>query len=179
MILDHFIIGQILGFFCLLICVLRLQAKSPRIILLCEIPNSILCTLSCLFLGGITGAVTNAAGLPRCLGLIFLKRKYHLPLVIGLILLVWAIAFPSIKTPIDVFPSICCVLGGLAFYMHEKRSVMVRFMLMNSILWLVYNCYIENWFLMLASILAITSNLIGMARHEGWFRTPILSEAAE
>lgn len=139
----NFIIGQVISVIALLISVVIAQFKDVRYILLGEIASNLTVALSYLFLGGMSGAWVCIVAAIQTWIIYRMNKKDISEQVRKRILCVFALIY-VIGTVIvfrgwaDILTCICALLYLMAVSRAEGVAYR-RYMILNSLLWVVYD----------------------------------------
>lgn len=166
--MDQFIIIQIIGFIAMAIGTLAQQAKTSRRMIGFSIPSSALWTIQYIMLGAPIGALINGGGILKDIGVLAFNKR-HVPLLIATyIIFSCVIGLYMFKAWYDILPLICVTVLNLSFIQRDNRPLIARAMIINCLLWIVYNGIVESWMGLACACFVICSSIIGMYRHENW-----------
>ncbi|MGE5473872.1 MAG: YgjV family protein [Ignavibacteriales bacterium] len=141
MINTMYIIGQVMGFIALLFTVISFQCKKRENILFYQIFCSIFYSLSLLFLGAITGALSMMITIVR--NFVFSqkgKKKWasHNAWLFIFLFIVIITGIITYKNLYSILPIIGTCLGTLAFWMTKPSHIRYIAVVIPPI-WMIYN----------------------------------------
>mgnify|MGYP001550200171 CR=1 FL=1 len=174
-----FWIAQAFGLIGLCLGIISLQMKAPRHIIMADTSLAGAWVVNYALMGGVNGAIMCCVAIIR--GLLVLITPKHLIVYayLAIISAIWGFGSMHITHWVDILPCLGMSVFTTAFFWVKDRAVMVRIMMAGSLLWLGYAISVGTLFPILSILMNMTSNVIGMARYEGWFRskTPTLQAA--
>lgn len=167
MTLVEFIIAQIIGGIGIVFSILSFQQKERKYYLLCQIVTLMMFIIQLLMLGGYTGAVVNTISLIRAIVFACSEKKWAsspaLPFIFALALTVAGIL--TWQNIWSILPIIAALLSTAAQWMKKtKHSRIIS--LFVSPCWLTYDLIHGSFSGILNEILALTSIIIGIIRHD-------------
>ena len=146
-----------------------MQLRNPRHIFLSAGPICSLWGLQYILLGAWGGVMANMVNVIRA-GSLLAPYRFHLVIywllnlaVIGFVAMVWS-------GWVDLLVMTAGLLANLSLLKADNRLYLGCYILAIQSCWLLYNFAVESWVGLATSALVILSNLIGMARYEGWLK---------
>lgn len=165
---NMFIASQATGALLLIIAVLSQQFKSMKPILVSQCVTNTLSALSMAFVGGLSGASICFAAIIHTLYIYFHRSKDKEPplasTIIALIVYL-VLAAVSFKRPIDTLTFLTAITYALSI-VQNKPSIYRIIILVNSVLWGIYDISIGSYFASLTYVFMIISIIVAMIRHD-------------
>lgn len=161
--------AQIVGFVAMCIGIVAKQINKPRHILLCSIPASSLWAVQYMMLGAISGVIMNLIFVVQDGTIAFIKKRYLTYIILTFVTLTWSLGLYHSAHWYDVLPLIAGTIVNMALlYNRDNRPLYIRSIIINCVLWIVYNAIVGSWMGIGCAVMIISSSLISMARYEGW-----------
>jgi hypothetical protein len=162
-----FIIAQVFGLLASLTLIASVQFKKKEHILILTIVNSILFTISFIFLEAFSGAAVCALG-ALISAVIFivekLGRRVNWLLIVIFALAELAALVLTFKTPWDVVP----IVGTgfwLASLLQRDENRLRWLMMVNFVAWIIYGIVTTAYTSIIADIFSIISTIIALVRY--------------
>lgn len=162
----EFIISQICGIIVSLAIVVSMQAKDIRKVLAGQLICNSVGALSYILVGGLSGCGIYIVALSQSvIYFIYRIKNKKAPLFLGVAFLILFLlcSFTTYQTPIDLLSAAAAVFCALAI-MQEKPSVYRILILINGLIWVVYDLNVGAYAMILSHALTSTSALIGILR---------------
>lgn len=162
----EFIFSQICGLIVSLAIVISMQLKDIRKVLVGQLICNSVGALSYILVGGLSGCgIYIVALLQSIVYFVFRIRNKKAPLFMAFVFLVLFLlcSFTTYKTPIDILSAIAAVFCALAIT-QEKPSVYRILILINGLIWVVYDLNVGAYTMILSHALTVLSALIGIIR---------------
>lgn len=168
---SDFFTAQIFGAIAMAISILSWQIKNPKLIILCNLPACIFWGLQYVYLSATIGAITCFSTALKDGALYFTNEKQAKYLIVSFFIGTLALLIWNYKGSIDLLPISALIIYNIALYFYrDDRSTLSRYIILTKICWLIY-CFNAGAYVgMTCSVLVMASSVIGMARHEGWFK---------
>jgi len=166
---NAFLWAQIAGFLAMSCCVLSMQLKSSRHMILSGVPSGFLWAAQYMLLGAPMGALMNAGGAVKNLFAAYLPEKYLSYLLVSYLLIIWSIGLSQLDVWYGLLPlagGSCCSVAILIN--RDNRGLYARAVILSCSMWAVYNITVGAYMGLACDTLTITSSIIGMYRHEKW-----------
>lgn len=161
-----FYIAQFIGLLTTVCSVVAVQFKSIRNILIGEIFANLLVALNYALLGGLSGAGVCILATAQTIWIYFYnkkKKEFPLPINICFMLSYAAVSFLSFNGIPSILSCIAALLYAMSVTRSESGSYRI-FMLLNSIVWIVYDIYTHAYTTILTHGFLVLSILIAMIR---------------
>lgn len=161
-----FILSQIFGFIVFVLVFISTQSKNMKTALLCQIGCNGLGGLSYVLLGGFSGCgVYLVATLQSAIFYFIRKNEKEEPKWLNPVFLAayLACSAATFKGWLDVVPTVAAVL--CAFALAQKNPSKYRIIiLLNGLLWLIYDVFVGAYTMLASHIVAVSSALLGIIR---------------
>ena len=166
---NLFLWAQIAGFLAMSCCVISMQFKNPKYIILSGAPGGTLWATQYMLLGAHMGAIANIIGAFKSLLVAYLPKSF-LPYLLGFyLIMIWGIGLYKLDVWYALFPllgaSITCVVLLID---RDNRALYARAIIIGCLLWACYNATVGAYMGLACDTLTITTSIIGMYRHENW-----------
>ncbi|NQZ13569.1 MAG: YgjV family protein [Alphaproteobacteria bacterium] len=169
MIEKSFLIAQIFGLCAMCISILSWQIKSPKVIILLNLPTCVLFGMQYIFLGASIGAITCFSTAAKDGALFFVKEKAGQFIIVFTLLITLLLLIINFTAWYDLLPITALIIYNAALYKwRENRSFMARTIIITKLCWIAYCSIVGAYAGAICAFLVLTSSLIGMARHEDW-----------
>lgn len=162
----EFIISQLCGFIVSAFAILSMQLKNIKHILICQLVCNGLGALSYIMLGGFSGCgIYIAACVQTVLYYVFnLKNiKPHAMFTVFFMAVFLMCSIATYRGFEDVISAIAALTCAMALS-RTKPSGYRFFMLLNGLLWLIYDLCVEAYGMMFSHIITFASAGIGIIR---------------
>lgn len=166
----NFIIAQWLGIITTIVALLSVQFKNVEFILIGQIISNILVALSYLLLGGLSGAWICILAAVQTVIIYFLdkldiKNKSRKKVVLLILFVVGYVVGTMMvyKDWRDVVAGICAILFVLAIMQTDSGKLRI-IMMLNALLWIIYDYKTEAYTSILTHGLELLSILTAMIR---------------
>jgi len=162
----NFIVSQVFGIIVSLAVVISMQLKDVRNILICQLVCNGVGAISYILLDGFSGCGIYFVAFFESIIMYHYRRKdIKLPKWMACVFLLAfmccsAITFNKLTDLISAFAALTCALG----IMQEKPSKYRIFMLMNGVVWMVYDGCVGAYTMMLSHVITVISSLTGILR---------------
>ncbi len=167
---NMFIWAQVVGLCGLCINIITWQLKSPRHILMMNIPSYALWSAQYFMLGAPLGAIFNLCSALRDGGLIFVQERFVPYVIVGSVLLSWSIGLYFFAFWYDAIPMVGGTIMSLAFLQRNNRPLIARVQIICSLLWLLYDALVGSYIGFSCTLFIMVSAMVGIYRHEHWDR---------
>jgi len=166
---NVFIWAQVAGLLGILCCVISMQFKNPKHIILGGVPSGALWAVQYMLLSAPMGAFTAASSAAHKLIAAYLPKNL-IPYLIGCYLaLIWSIGFYKLDVWYALCPLIGTSLGSIALLIgRHNRAYYARIIVIAYLCWATYNSIVGSYMGLACDALTITSSIVGMYRHEEW-----------
>ena len=162
----RFIVSQVFGIIVSLAVVVSMQLKDVRKILICQLICNGVGTLSYILLDGFSGCgIYLVAFLESIIMYHYRSKDIKFPKWMTYVFLLAfmccsAITFNKSADIISAFAALTCALG----LMQEKPSKYRIFMLVNGVVWMVYDGCVGAYTMLLSHVITVISSLTGILR---------------
>ena len=176
--MDMFFAAQLVGFVAAGFSIAQMQFRCPRRIFLSGVPICGLWAFQYVLLGAFGGLAANLVNIMRCLS-ILIPARHRISIYWALNGAVLSLSWWTWSGWIDSMVVIAGLVGNLSILRAENRFLVAISIMIGCLCWIIYNYTVGSWMGLTTAILVIVSNLIGMARYEGWLKpkTPALQAA--
>ena len=161
-----FYIAQLVGILTAVCAVVAVQFKSIKNILIGEIIANLLVALNYILLGGLSGAGVCVLATAQTIWIYFLGRKEKkFPLPLNICFMIGYIIVSLLS--FNGFPSILSAIAALLYAMsvtQEESKAYRVYMLLNSLVWIVYDVYTHAYTTILTHGFLVISIIIAMVR---------------
>ena len=161
-----FYIAQAMGILATICAVITMQFKNLRNILFGQIFSNLLIATNYILLGGVSGAAVCILASGQTAWIYFYNKKQKsFPVPINICFMIGYIIVSGMS--FAGFSSVLSCAAALlyALSMTQKNAKMCRmFMLVNSVIWIVYDCYTGAYTAFLTHGFLIASILFAMIR---------------
>lgn len=166
---NTFLLAQIAGFLAMSCCVISMQFKNTKNMILSGVPSGLLWAAQYILLNAPMGAIANAIGAVKNLLIAFIPQNY-VPYLLGLYLvMMWSIGLYNLDVWYALLPLIGASATSVALLIdRDNRAFYARAVVFCCSLWACYNITVGAYMGLACDTLTITSSLIGMARYENW-----------
>ncbi|MEM8833606.1 MAG: YgjV family protein [Pseudomonadota bacterium] len=166
---NKFLMAQIAGFLAMSCCVISMQFKHPRNIILTGVPSGLLWATQYMLLNAPMGAIANASGALKNLLITFLPKSFVPHLLLFYLFLMWGIGLYNLEVWYALLPLIGASATSVALLINrDNRELYARSIVLCCSLWACYNITVGAYMGLACDTLTILSSIIGMARHERW-----------
>jgi len=150
-------------------CVLSMQLKNPKHMILSGVPTGLLWTTQYMLLGAPMGAIANFSGAVKNLFIAFIPQKYVPYLLCAYLTIMWGIGLYNLSVWYALLPLVGASATSIALLVDRtNRRFYVRAIVFCCAMWACYNITVGAYMGLSCDILTITSSIIGMARYEKW-----------
>ena len=166
---NTFLWAQIAGFLAMSCCVISMQFKNQKHIILSGVPSGLLWATQYMLLGAPMGAIANASGSFKNLLIAFLPKRL-VPYLLGFyLIMMWSIGLYNLDVWYALFPLIGASATSIVLLIdRDNRAFYARAVVICCLLWACYNATVGAYMGLACDTLTITSSIIGMYRHENW-----------
>ena len=158
--MDFLLIGNIVSFVGASFMILIGLIRKKQNILIAQCAQFGIMGVGQLFLGGITGAVSNGVSILR--NLICLKFDFTLPF--KMVFMVLQVVLTLLVRPIGViawFPTVAACL--YTWFLDSKNEVVLKtVMIAGQLLWIAYDASIRNYSALAFDIFTVISTVVGI-----------------
>ena len=166
---NTFMVAQIAGFLAMSCCVISMQFKNPRNIILTGVPSGLLWATQYMLLNAPMGAIANATGALKNLLIAFIPKSFVPYLLIGYLAMMWSIGLYNLDVWYALLPLIGASATSVALLINrDNRELYARSIVFCCGMWACYNITVGAYMGLACDTLTILSSIIGMARHEKW-----------
>ncbi len=162
----QFLISQILGIFVSLAVILSMQLKSLKGILAYQLVCNGLGAISYILIGGLSGCgIYCVAILQTVICFVYNLKNKKIPksLVVVFVCAFLGCSLATYKVPQDVISTIAALTCALALAQSKASGYRV-FMLINGLLWMIYDIGVGAYTMIIAHGVTFLSAFIGMIR---------------
>ena len=166
--MSNYLIAQMFGVIGIVFSVLSMQMKTKKNIMIMLIGLNLASALNFLFLESYSGCYVCFFGVVETvINYLFDSKNKKVPIyVIGIYVIVNIIlGISSYNEMLDIIPILCALLY-CATVCTKKESNIRKEMLLNQILWLVYDLIVKAYMFSISNILTIVSTIISMYRYD-------------
>lgn len=160
------IISQTCGLIVSAAAITSMQLKNIKLILLCLIICNGVGAASYILLGGLSGCGIYLVALVQTIVCFFFRlkdKKVHVWVVIFFLALYILCLAMAYKSPIDIISALAAVTCALSL-IQEKPSRYRILMLMNGILWMIYDVNVSAYTMIISHIATTVSAGVGIIR---------------
>lgn len=166
---NAFLWAQIAGFLAMSCCVLSMQFKNSRHMILSGVFSGSLWATQYMLLNAPMGALMNAGGAIKSLFAANMPEKYLSYLLVSYLLIIWAVGLSKLDVWYGLFPLIGASCGSIAILINrDNRGLYARSVILCCSMWAVYNITVGAYMGLACDTMTVISALIGMYRHEKW-----------
>ena len=161
------IAAQIVGAFGILFSLLSFQFAKRKYILLSQMTASLLFSLQLFMVGAITGGCLDMISFVRSLIFLNNQKKWASSRLwlVGFILVMIVTGILTWENAWSILPIIGSILSTVALWMKEGKHIRMLSLLVGPC-WLVYNIINGAYTGAFNELLAMTSIVIGLIRHD-------------
>ena len=162
----EFVFSQVCGLIVSLAAIISMQLKNIKGILVCQLICNGIGALSYILLGGLSGCgIYLVAVAQSVIYYIFRIKDKKAPTFIAccFVCLYAICSVATYKTPVDLFSAAAAVTCALAIA-QEKASLYRVFMLLNGIIWMIYDVNVAAYTMILSHIATAVSAGLGILR---------------
>lgn len=150
------ILGNLFSLLASIISVISTRAKTYQKTLLIQTLDSILFTLSCICLHGYSGIVINICGAIKNLSCALFNIKTPIKIVFIILTVVFGVLFMD-KSLYGVLPIIASTYYSTVMFQTKNVNKLKFALLINNILWLIYEIIILDFIGVIFKIISIIS----------------------
>jgi len=154
---------QAIGFIGLVFSLLIFQVNKRKKMLNLYICSTCFYMVHYLLLGAHTAVAMNIIGIAR--NYAFTKSKRVIALPIFFILLFVVGGFVTWNGPLSLLPVLGMTGGTLAYWQKDEKMIR-RFALISPPLWFIYNVMLGSYPGMIAEVVMLVSNMVGIYRFD-------------
>lgn len=161
-------IAQIMGYIATVLCVIGMQFKDKKNILMSQILINSILGISFIMLGANSGAIINLVAVVQTIVVyLFDRKKIPVPLYEVVIYVVVSIglASTSVHRPIDALPLVCSLLYTTMILQKTAKNVRLVSMA-NLTVWIIYDIAVNNWGAFLSAFLSAISTIVSIVRYD-------------
>lgn len=157
------IIGNIFGLLCGLFCVLSTFGKTRKDIMKMQCLDCTSGIISCIVLKGYSGAITQSISLVR--NILVYKEKTNKIIQYTLIILMITIGlWVNTRGIIGLLPIIASIEYTLIITKTTNTRLINVSLVLNNLLWIIYDFIIQNYMNCITSALIIISSIINIIK---------------
>lgn len=161
------IIIRILGVAGLILCIIPVQFKKHKHIVLCKMASEITFAIQYFIMGAYTGAWMDLVSGGR--NFIFYKlvenKKSTLPVIILFSCFLVFLGVMSWAGPLSLLPMIAKIISTVSYGMKNER--LLRYISLPScVLWIIYNATVGGWEAMVGDFLAFISTIVAIYKFD-------------
>ncbi|MBR5389295.1 YgjV family protein [Candidatus Saccharibacteria bacterium] len=163
---TNFIIAQIFGVLSIICSVCSMQFKKRKHIFIALLLLSVFAALNLIFLDSFSSAYITIFGIVEMLiNSLFERKKKSVPKLVIAFYVIVNIALGALNFTgwLDILP-IACALVFCATLLTKNEQTIRKEMLLNQILWLVFDFSVCAYMLVVSNILTIISTSIAIYR---------------
>lgn len=162
--LNYSFVAQLIGFIGVCISLLIFQVNKRDSMLKLQMSAATVYALHFFLLGAFTGSGLSIAGGIRNY-LFYKQKKRHWLLPASFIIVFSIVGILTWQGPISILPVMAMISGTLAFWQKNPKHIRL-IALIASPLWLIYNLLSGSYPGILAEIVMLSSNLVGIYRFD-------------
>lgn len=161
-----YILSQILGFVVFLFVFASMQTKNMKTVLLYQIGCNGLGMLSYVLIGGFSGCGIYLVATIQSVLFFFIRKngkeepRWLYPLIIGAYIGCSVATFKGLLDLIPMAAAVCCAVG----IVQKKPSNYRITMVLNGIIWVIYDLLIGAYTMLASHIITFASALLGIIR---------------
>lgn len=161
------IAAQIVGIFGIVLSLLSFQLKQRKYIMLFQMTASLMFSAQLFMVGAITGGCLDLISFIRTLIFANNSKKWaSSPLwLVGFILVMIATGIMTWENLWSILPIMGSILSTVALWMKRERNIRLVSLLVGPC-WMVYNVVTGAYTGALSEVIAMTSIVIGLLRHD-------------
>ena len=161
------IAAQIVGIFGIVLSLLSFQLKQRKYIMLFQMTASLMFSAQLFMVGAITGGCLDLISFVRTLIFANNSKKWaSSPLwLAGFILVMIATGIMTWENLWSILPILGSILSTVALWMKRERNIRLVSLLVGPC-WMVYNIVTGAYTGALSEVIAMTSIVIGLIRHD-------------
>lgn len=161
------IAAQIVGIFGIAFSLLSFQLKKRRYIMLFQMTASLMFSAQLFMVGAITGGCLDMISFVRTLIFANNSKKWaSSPLwLVGFIAVMIATGIMTWENIWSILPIMGSVLSTVALWMKRERNIRLVSLLVGPC-WMIYNVITGAYTGALSEVIAMTSIVIGLLRHD-------------
>lgn len=161
------IAAQIVGIFGIVLSLLSFQLKQRKYIMLFQMTASLMFSTQLFMVGAITGGCLDLISFVRTLIFANNSKKWaSSPLwLVGFILVMIATGIMTWENLWSILPIMGSILSTVALWMKRERNIRLVSLLVGPC-WMVYNVVTGAYTGALSEVIAMTSIVIGLLRHD-------------
>lgn len=161
------IAAQIVGIFGIVLSLLSFQLKQRKYIMLFQMTASLMFSAQLFMVGAITGGCLDLISFVRTLIFANNSKKWaSSPLwLAGFILVMIATGIMTWENLWSILPILGSILSTVALWMKRERNIRLVSLLVGPC-WMVYNIVTGAYTGALSEVIAMTSIVIGLLRHD-------------
>lgn len=165
---NIFIWAQVAGAIAMCFSLAAWQMKKQEHIMLCYAPGGFFWGVQYLLLGTYNGAMFSFVSMIKDLVLSRASASALKYVVGAFILFNVVLLFVFYKSLIDALPLMVCLFCNIPMLFQDNRYWIARCNIGAQLCWIVFNLSAGAYMGVICAVLIISSNLMGMARIEGW-----------
>lgn len=161
-----FLIAQVIGIVATLIEIAIMQFKNMKYVLIGQCISNLLVVIQYALLGGMSGAaVCIIATFQTLILYAYRKKEKDFPIIFtGVFLIAYLLSSIIVfKSFIDIIACIAAILFGISVIQTQSSKYRI-IILINSILWIVYDINTAAYTMIITHGIAVVSVIIGMIR---------------
>jgi hypothetical protein len=166
---STFLWAQIVGFLAMSCCIISMQFKTSKQMILAAVPANSLWAGQYMLLGAPMGAIANLGSAINKLLIVILPQNF-VPYLLGFYLIsIWSIGLYNLEMWYALLPLMGATITTIPLIIdRDNRPMYARATILGCLLWACYNATVGSYMGLACDTLTITSCLIGIYRHEEW-----------
>ena len=161
------IAAQVVGLFGIVLSLLSFQLKERKYIMLFQMTASLMFSAQLFMVGAITGGCLDMISFVRTLIFANNSKKWaSSPLwLVGFICVMIATGIMTWENGWSILPILGSILSTVALWMKKERNIRLVSLMVGPC-WMVYNAVKGAYTGALSEVIAMTSIIIGLLRHD-------------
>ena len=166
---STFLWAQIVVFLAMSCCIISMQFKTSKQMILAAVPANSLWAGQYMLLGAPMGAIANLGSAINKLLIVILPQNF-VPYLLGFYLIsIWSIGLYNLEMWYALLPLMGATITTIPLIIdRDNRPMYARATILGCLLWACYNATVGSYIGLACDTLTITSCLIGIYRHEEW-----------
>ena len=166
---NIFLWAQIVGFLAMSCCIISMQFKTSKGMILAAVPANSLWAVQYVLLGAPMGAIANLGSAINKLLIVYLPQNF-VPYLLSIYLIaIWGIGLYNLEFWYALLPLVGASITTIPLLVdRDNRPLYARATILGCLLWACYNATVGSYMGLACDTLTITSSIIGMYRHEKW-----------
>lgn len=164
--MNTFIAAQIIGILITVSSVIGMQFKDMKWVLMGQIVSNLLTALNLALLGGLSGAGICITATVHTVTVFLLKmknRKFPAEMSIVFAAVYTLCSIAAYKSAFDILALVAALIYAMSV-IQPRSSVCRIYLLINSLLWIIYDLSIGAYTTIITYVILITSIVIAMIR---------------